>query len=155
MQKNSLILVFILTALVVFSGVGMTEPTGVVTAAAIDSSKKTDNRRLIVYYFHGKKRCMSCKTIEMYTKEAVEKQFAAELKSGRMELKIVNTANPANEHFIKDFQLYTQSVVLVDQKEGKTLRWKNLPNVWKLIRDKDKFHKYIDTEVKVFLAEPK
>ena len=41
------------------------------------------DRTLIVYYFHGNKRCNTCRTIEAYTEEAIRTGFPNELRSGQ------------------------------------------------------------------------
>jgi hypothetical protein len=53
-----------------------------------------------------------------------------------------------NEHFIKDYQLYTRSLVVVDESNPK--RFKNLDKVWQLVRDKPAFLKYVQDEVRAF-----
>ena len=55
---------------------------------------------------------------------------------------------PANQHFIRDFQLYTRSVVVVDAKDPR--RFKVLDRVWQLVRDKAAFQRYVEQEVRAF-----
>lgn len=110
-------------------------------------------RKIVVYYFHGNSRCASCMTIEQYTRKAVEEAFASELKSSDLELKVINVETPENAHFIKDYQLYTRSVILSDVKEGKETRWKNLQKVWELLRDEQAFKDYVQMEVFDYLEE--
>ena len=38
----------------------------------IDSTVAAVEDRVVVYYFHGTSRCVTCRTIEAYTEEAVE-----------------------------------------------------------------------------------
>lgn len=111
------------------------------------------SHKVIAYYFHGKFRCSSCKKIEAYTQEAVQGQggFADPLKSGRLEWRVINVEDPGNEHFVKDFQLYTKSVVIVDIRDGKQKQWKNLAKVWELLYDKDTFVNYVRDEINAYL----
>ncbi|MCF7810804.1 nitrophenyl compound nitroreductase subunit ArsF family protein [bacterium] len=125
------------------------------TPDSIVSIQDNTVHKLMVYYFHGKKRCMSCRTIEGYTHDVLLTDFADKLESGRIEWQIVNTANPKNAHFKQDFELYTQSVVLVDMVDGEMKRWKNLKDVWTLLRNKEAFYEYINSEVTAFLAADK
>jgi hypothetical protein len=101
-----------------------------------------------VYYFHGTTRCATCKTIEAYAHEAVASAFAPELKAGSLEWAVVNVDEPANQHFTRDFQLYTRSVVVVDAKDPK--RFKVLDRVWQLVGDKAAFQKYVEQEIRAF-----
>lgn len=107
----------------------------------------------IVYYFMTTQRCPSCMKIEAYTKEAVERDFAAAFKKGTMVWRMVNVDTPENNHFIKDYGLYTKSVVLVKMRNGKQVAWRNLDRVWQLLGDKARFQKYITEEVKKFVEK--
>jgi hypothetical protein len=102
----------------------------------------------VVYYFHGTNRCHTCRTIEAYADESVKAAFAAELSSGAIQWKPTNTDESANEHFIKDYQLYTRSLVVVDGSNPK--RFKTLDKVWQLVGDKTAFLKYVQDEVRAF-----
>jgi thiol-disulfide isomerase/thioredoxin len=109
--------------------------------------------QVVVYYFRGNARCPSCYKLEQYAKEAVEQNFADELKDGRMLFKVVNIDQAANSHFVNDYQLYTKSVVISLVKEGKQVKFKNLDKVWVLLRDQNSYHNYVRDEVKSFLGE--
>ena len=82
---------------------------------------------------------------------AVESGFENELKNGLLEIKVVNVEESGNQHYAKDYKLYTKSVILSDTEKDKELRWKNLDKVWQLLRDDQKFIKYIQDEVKEYL----
>jgi len=107
----------------------------------------------IVCYFMNNQRCSNCYKIETYTREAVETNFTDNLKNGKLIWEIVNVDIPENRHFIKDYELYTKSVVLVKLRDGKQVEWKNLDMVWSLLNDKDSFQSYITGEVTAFLGE--
>jgi len=108
--------------------------------------------KVVAYYFHGSVRCMTCRTIEAYAKEAIETEFPDALKDGRLEWRVVNVEEPGNDHFVEDFQLTTRSVVLERLSDGRRLDWKNLDRVWELVRgDKDGFLVYIQDETTAFL----
>ena len=101
-----------------------------------------------VYYFHGTSRCNTCRTIEAYTRETVTSVFASDLEARRLEWQAVNVDEPANRHFVQDFQLYTRSVVVVDAQDPK--RFKVLERVWELVHDKPAFQKYVEQEIRAF-----
>jgi len=107
--------------------------------------------KFVAYYFHGNMRCVTCRTIEAYTQEAVETGFPEALKDGRLQFRVVNIEKPGNEHFVQDYQLATRSVVLVQFANGKQEQWKNLPRVWELVRDKEAFLKYVQDEMRSYL----
>ena len=114
---------------------------------------KSKNSKVIAYYFHGTFRCSTCRSIEQYSHDAIQKYFAKELQNGKLEFRPVNVEEPENKHFIQDYQLVTRSLVLSLVSDGKETKWKNLPDVWKIVRDKDKFFQYVKDEVEIFLKE--
>jgi hypothetical protein len=114
---------------------------------------KAQNSRVIAYYFHGTFRCSTCSNIEEYSHEAIQKYFAKELGNGRLEFRHINVEEPDNKHFIQHYQLFTRSLVLSMETDGKEVKWKNLPDVWKLVRDKARFFQYVKDEVEQFLKE--
>lgn len=110
------------------------------------------NERIVVYYFRNNKRCPSCFKIENFSKAAVEEGFASEVKSGRMEWKMINIQDPGNEFYIDKYQIYTKTVIVSSQKAGKETRWKNLDRIWDLLGDEKVFKDYIQAGVRDFIA---
>jgi len=110
-------------------------------------------RKIIVYYFHGKRRCPTCMKLEAYTREAVTKGFAELIKGGKVELKVVNFDEPRDKHFVEDFKLYTKAVVIVDSLDGKQLRWKNLEKIWDLVVNQFAYIKYVQDGINAYLQE--
>ncbi len=147
--------------LVVKETEGRSAATGQSASTSVPQSRETGtpevaettkaSSKLVAYYFHGNMRCMTCRTIEAYAKEAVNAGFPEALKDGRLEFRAVNVEEKANEHFVQDYQLTTRSVVLVQFADGKQGQWKNLPRVWQLVRDKEAFLKYVQDETRSYL----
>ncbi len=109
-------------------------------------------QKVVAYYFHVSVRCPTCRAIEEYAREAVERGFAEQLKSGALEWRPVNVQLPQNRHFIRDYQLYTRSLVLVKLKDGQQVEWRNLEKVWELVSRKTDFLKYVQTHVRAYLG---
>jgi thiol-disulfide isomerase/thioredoxin len=109
--------------------------------------------RVVAYYFHGTSRCTSCLTIEKYFHDAIQKYFANELKSGKLEFHAINAELPANQHYIRDYQLTTRSVVLALYRDGRQVRWANLQDVWLLLNNQERFYQYVKDNVASFLQE--
>ena len=105
------------------------------------------------YYFHGTFRCPTCKTMEQYSKEAIESNFKDALASGKLTFKVVNIEDKGNEHYVNDYQLYTKSLVLSLTKEGKEMRSKTLDKIWEYVGNKQRFQDYVRDEVAAFLKE--
>lgn len=123
------------------------------TKTAPDSTASA--HRVIATYFHTSYRCASCMKIEAYTTEAIMAGFANELKDGRLVWRVVNVEEKGNEHFVEEYKLFTKSVILVDEVDGKQRAWKNLPKVWELLGDKERFVRYIRSETSAYLMPEK
>ncbi len=107
--------------------------------------------KTVVYYFHGNMRCASCRKIEAYTKETLQSGFADALQDGSLELQVINVDESANEHYVQDFQLYTRSVILERRAGNQQQQWKNLDQVWSLIRDKTAFMVYVQKQIETMM----
>ena len=124
-----------------------------ISADSAQDVKSPPANRVIAYYFHGNFRCVNCRNIEQFSKEAVEKYFKDELTSGKVIFEVINVEEKGNEHFVGDYQLYTRSLVLSLIKNGKEIKSKNLTKVWEYLRDKPKFHQYVKEEIDGYLKE--
>lgn len=129
----------------------------VVTADKVDSTVSTDqvnlSDKIIAYYFHGNRRCGTCKKLEAYSTEAVQTGFDEQLKSGTVEWQVINVDEEPNKHFIDDYQLYTKSVIVSHVVDGKETEWKNLEKIWELVVNKEEFIKYVQTEITDYLEK--
>lgn len=111
--------------------------------------------KVIAYYFHGNARCPSCLKIEKYSYEAIEKKYATELKNGTLEWRVLNVEEAPNNHFVKDYNLYTKSLVISLVKNEEQKNWKNLEKVWEHLHDREKFYTYVQNEIENYFVELK
>lgn len=109
--------------------------------------------KITVYYFHGKRRCPTCRKLEAYTREAVVKGFAEAVKNGKVEFRVVDMDEARNKDLVEDLKLYTKAVVIVETLNGKQLRWKNLEKIWDLVVNQFAFVKYVQDEINAYLQE--
>lgn len=121
-----------------------TEPPATTAAPAAQT-----NAKIVVYYFYGNYRCDSCTLIEQYSEEAVLEAFTPEIKRGLVEFRGINVEKPETRHFIKDYQLYSKSVIVSEVVNGQERRWKNLEKIWELYVNEKAFKDYIKAEVAV------
>jgi hypothetical protein len=144
-----LILAGILAALVALAPGALAQdpPAAEAAATAIPSAG------VVAYYFHGNVRCMTCRTIERLANETITADFPDELESGELTWRALNVDESANEHFVKDFNLVTRSLVLVSYRDGKVVRFQNLDKVWQLVRDEEAFSQYVRESTRSFLDE--
>jgi hypothetical protein len=122
-------------------------------AASPLTEVKAQNSKVFVFYCHGTFRCSTCQTIEKYSHDAIYQYFPKELSTGKLEFKAVNIEEEENRHYIKDYQLFSRSLILVLYKDDKQVKWKNLKEVWIHAGDKENFFRYVKDEVEGFLKE--
>lgn len=164
-MKRHLMLPLALLAFVVIS-IGCNKPAETSAAPAPEQTAKqnveqttaglptVEGDRVIVYYFHGNRRCPTCKMIESMTTEVVTTTFPDQVSAGTLEVKSVNVEDPANKPFVEHFKLFNSSVVLVEYKQGQEVKSQKLPEVWPLSHQRDQFLAYVSESITKFLAGP-
>jgi hypothetical protein len=151
MRKHLFVIVsFLFLTGTVFAMQGVSKQSVPVIA---DSAVPVQDNRVIAYYFHGNSRCYTCHTMEQYSREAIESDFKNELASGKLVFSVINTDEKSNEHYVKDYQLYTKSLVLSLIKDGKEAKSKNLTKIWECVSNKQTFFDYVSEEVNNLLKE--
>ncbi len=108
---------------------------------------------LVATYFHTTMRCPTCHKIENYSAESIQNNFAEELKNGTLVWRAVNVDEPENQHFIKDYNLYSKHLIISEIKDGKEIRWKDLEKVWTNVRSEEKFEQYVVSEIKDWMKD--
>ncbi|BBB33045.1 conserved hypothetical protein [Thermotomaculum hydrothermale] len=117
------------------------------------ASSSVKKHSFVLYYFYSYPRCSTCKAIEANADFVVKEHFKKELKKGVLAWKPVDVDKPENKHFIKEFKLYTKSLVLAKIKNGKVVRYKILQKVWQVVYEPYEFENYIVNSVKNFMKE--
>lgn len=75
--------------------------------------------RVEILYFHGKQRCATCVAIEKNAKEAIEAQFADELKNGTVVFKSIDISNAENEKIAGKYEVTWSSLFVSKWTDGK------------------------------------
>ncbi len=128
----------------------VTEKTPVDSSLEVKDSTNT-GEYYVAYYFHGDKRCMTCKKLEAFSEEALNSGFKEELKDSTLIWRPVNYDDEDNEHFIQDYGLYTKALILSKIMDGEEIAWKNLDKIWRLVGNKEEFMIYVKTETQNFM----
>jgi len=115
------------------------------TATNTQSVKHPDG--VVVYYFHGNRRCRTCNAIEEYSHEAIMPYIS----DNQMIWKTVNVDTSDNKHFIYDFNLAGSGPVIVEYDDNNVKRWQALDKVWRLVGNKEAFNEYVNAEVGSFI----
>lgn len=152
-MKTTIFLIILSLGFIACSGESNTSetPSAETTETSTPKASASDaDAEFVVYYMTSNVRCASCHKIENWTKEAVNKYFADEIKNGKMKFEMINIEEPEHEHYIDHYELFTKSVIVSKKIDGKEVSWVNLARVWNLLKDQDEFMNYIRDEVKAF-----
>ena len=140
-------------ALAVFTILGGWPAASGPSAGQAIAAQTDEQPRFIAYYFYTSQSCKSCYRLEDWAETTIKNHFQQEIENGRLDWRTVNVDKAEHKHFVKEFNLYTKSVVIVEQKEGETVRWKNLEKVWRLLRDQEKYADYVSNEIQAFMEK--
>jgi hypothetical protein len=119
-------------------------------STAIDK-QDISGETVFAFYLHGTRRCATCRKLEAYSEEALRVAFEKELLDSTLVWRTINYDEKENEHYLKDYSLYTKALILSRVKDGSEVEWKNLTKIWELVGDKDKFLKYVREETRAFM----
>jgi len=142
-----LLTVFFLPGFLLFPG---DSPfTGVSTLSAAESASQD---QVVVYQFHRRFRCPSCHKLEALITKTLNTHYSSDMESGGLVFRVVNLDDKSNKHFIKDYDLLYNTVVIVDKKGGKEIRFKDLERIWEIYEDEEKASKYLRGEIDEYLS---
>lgn len=100
-----------------------------------------------VINFHGTLRCPTCLHIGELSQSVVAEEFRGEVGDGRLSWVSLDYDEPANAHFMEDYDLVSSSVVVVQRADGRELGWSRLDDVWSLNHDEPAFRAYVRAAV--------
>ena len=72
-----------------------------------------------VLYFHGKQRCVTCRSIEQNTKELVESKFQRQMKEEKVVYRVIDISKTENAQIAEKYEVTWSSLFLVQHKNGK------------------------------------
>lgn len=105
-------LFFILLAVIGLTSCGNNQ-----SANAQTTAKTTQKEYVEVLYFHGKQRCVTCNAIEKLTKEVIDKDFAGQLKDGKIVFKVIDISTKEGEKIADKYEV-TWSSLFINKWEG-------------------------------------
>jgi hypothetical protein len=128
------------------------EALGASSAAAAVPSAALTADSVVVYYFHGNRRCRTCMGIQRAIQTTVSERFADETASGALVFREVNIDEPANAHFVQEFDLSSSSMVVVARSGDEKVKWENCAEVWPLAHDEPALAAYAERQIRSYLA---
>jgi len=105
--------------------------------------------KVIVYSVHMTFRCWECNQIEWLTKELLEREFARELASGRIEYRSVDYMKDTD--FARRYDIAASTVVVVRIESGREVAYDRLDAVWTKARKRDEFMAYVREAIRIQL----
>lgn len=72
-----------------------------------------------VLYFHGKQRCVTCRSIEKNTKDLLDAKFAEKMKQGRVVWRVIDISQHENAPIAEKYEVTWSSLFIVSHKGGK------------------------------------
>lgn len=58
-----------------------------------------------ILYFHGKQRCMTCRSIEQNTKELLESMFQRQMKEGKVVFRVIDISKKENARIAEKYEV--------------------------------------------------
>ena len=83
------------------------------TTSNSGGSSAVAEKNITVYYFHFTRRCMTCNNVEKVSKEAVEKLYAAQVKTGVVSFKSVNLDEKDGEALGAKCKIEGQTLIVI------------------------------------------
>ena len=148
----TIVLLIFIAASIIYLGVGGTVDEYAQSEVEPAQVAAENSHRVVTYYYHGNRRCVTCQKIEAYAAETVQTTYAEALEKGDLAWQVLNFEDSANADAAEEYNLVSQSLVVVEWKDGEKVRWKNLDQIWKLVGDKDAFQAYVRDEVSAYLG---
>lgn len=136
----------------------VTQPICVEKAGQNVCSQQTsinDVKHVVVFYFHGDRRCRTCRGIQSTIEQTIGDRFAPETASGKLEYREVNFEEDANKHFVQQFQLSFGTMVLATVEGDKILEWENCGKVWDYGHEPPVLMDYVAERIKEHLGKLK
>ncbi len=119
--------------------------------ALVAQEEAPPGRKVIAYYFHRTQRCRTCLTMEAYAEQALKDGLSEELESGVLEWRAINVEESEHEHFVKEYELYSSELVMVETEGGQVTRSKKLKQIWDLVGDEGTFKTFVRDEAQAYL----
>jgi hypothetical protein len=106
MKKIALILTFAALTIGMLSCGGSTEKKSSIS----ERTEVLETSKVVVYYFHGKKRCKTCLTIQDVAKQAIVDHFADNADVKFLE---IDFSEKANEAIAEKYEVASSSLIIV------------------------------------------
>lgn len=118
---------------------GTTADAADIAETSVALNAKLASSQFSAVYFHSPHRCPTCRKIESFAHEAL----TPEIETGAIAWQTADYTTDVNGTLVKQFKVFTSTVVLVEVEDGNVVRWKNLEEVWNHTSDQADFTAFI------------
>ena len=118
---------------------------------AVGGQATAETDGVVMYYFHGKVRCPTCRAIESQSHDVLTKKFAGPLQRREIVWEVVDSEADANADLAERFAVQVAVVVLARFEQGEMVDWKRLDQVWALWDDEPAFAAFMQREIQAML----
>lgn len=105
---------------------------------------------VLILQFHRSQRCEFCNNMENHTRETLDAYFTIEIKTNKVAFQLVNMDLPEYGNLLKNYDLFTSTIVFIDLLEGESIRWKIFTEAWYLTDNKQQFTEAFRTALQNF-----
>lgn len=83
-----------------------------------DSTTVTSNADVIIYYFHGERRCASCIAIEDETNKTLASSYKVEHESGKISFQDINIDKEENKALAEKYQVAGSALFVIKKNDN-------------------------------------
>ncbi len=121
------------------------------TGPVNEQSIQSPSLQVIAMYFYRTQRCPTCKRIGALAEEAIRNRFAEELKTRAVEFRLADFQDEKNFPLVKNYEISTPTLVLINVFDGKAISWEPMPKIWQLVGEPGAFQAYVQNGVTKYL----
>jgi thiol-disulfide isomerase/thioredoxin len=120
---------------------------------AIDKGESTKAApdSVVVYYFHGTRRCPTCLGIQKVIEETIEEKFAKELEADMLVFEELNFEEEKNKPYVEKYQLSFSTMIVTARAGEKVVKWDNAGKIWDYAHAHDDLKAYVEKNIRAYL----
>ena len=127
------------------------KPTASKTATAAETQTNAIPDKVVVYYFHGTRRCPTCLGIQKVIEETIEEKFARELEADLLEFESLNFEEEKNKPYVEKYTLAFSTMIVTARVGDTVVKWDNAGKIWDFAHSPDELSAYVEKNVRAYL----
>jgi len=153
MQKNKMLLIIGGILIIGVSFLLFSNPQPKTQEKKVESASEVLNAEKIeVIHFHSTKQCWSCITVGELALKTIEQEFPEEYEQGIVTFEDVNVDLAKNKELVSKYKARGSSLFVNAIVDGKDNIEEDF-EVWRLLRDEEKYIEYLANKLNDLLGE--